>query len=287
MTRQRGRRFRVLALALCLLAISILVVGAIVWINLSEMSKASGDVREARGELAWADSVADAVSDQANAIDGLVATADRRFISPYDEGQERLGTALAKLTACAADGPLDQRQEVAKATQSLTTWTREFANPAIAAVNAGMAPTAPSAESQRLIDITLQDIQRLRDGEVRLLRQRDAALTAADHAGRTAITLGAAAVVGLTLAIFWGVYRNLARERKAAEIQARKLAQALEAAKAAELAKTRFLANMSHEMRTPLNGVVGMIEALARTTLTNNSASWSRPSPMRRRPSII
>ncbi len=38
-------------------------------------------------------------------------------------------------------------------------------------------------------------------------------------------------------------------------------------AKSAERAKTRFLANMSHEMRTPLNGVTGMIEALAHTKL--------------------
>ncbi|MDP3538573.1 MAG: ATP-binding protein [Azonexus sp.] len=38
------------------------------------------------------------------------------------------------------------------------------------------------------------------------------------------------------------------------------LAQAKEAAEAANRAKSEFLANMSHEIRTPMNGVIGMIE---------------------------
>ncbi len=39
------------------------------------------------------------------------------------------------------------------------------------------------------------------------------------------------------------------------------------AARAASEAKSRFLANMSHEMRTPINGMVGMAELLARAQL--------------------
>ena len=41
------------------------------------------------------------------------------------------------------------------------------------------------------------------------------------------------------------------------------LGDALEQAKAANLAKSRFLANMSHEIRTPLNGVLGMAQVMA------------------------
>jgi len=53
----------------------------------------------------------------------------------------------------------------------------------------------------------------------------------------------------------------------AANSYARTVADARDAAEAANRAKTEFLANMSHELRTPLNGVLGIAEALARTTL--------------------
>ena len=59
---------------------------------------------------------------------------------------------------------------------------------------------------------------------------------------------------------FMGVSRDIT-ERKRAEAA---LAQARDAADAANRAKSEFLANMSHELRTPLNAILGFSELIAR-----------------------
>jgi len=62
------------------------------------------------------------------------------------------------------------------------------------------------------------------------------------------------------------VIRNIDKEKRFTIA----LAEAKEAAEAANRAKSEFLANMSHEIRTPLNGVMGVASALARTTLAES-----------------
>lgn len=83
--------------------------------------------------------------------------------------------------------------------------------------------------------------------------------------GDTAILIGVL-LAGLTLGIYIYLVKN--RNAKALIEQEREYSKALaasaEEAKNANMAKTKFLSHMSHDIRTPINGILGMISKAER-----------------------
>ena len=262
----RRRRIRNLGLAFGGLIAAVLIVATIVWVNIDLIQKAGSDVAEAQGELAWADSALDAANDQQNALGGILATHDARYVKPYEQGRQRFEHALERLTAYSRDDPADQRHDVDVAGRLARTWTDSVADPLVAATKAGRSLPPPRAALDDMRQAA-DRIDDLRDGVARLLTQRERVLAGAYDATRMAMAAGSTAALAFILAILSLAARQLINDRRRAEDSARHLTAALQRAQSAERTKTRFLANMSHEMRTPLNGVAGMSEALSRTKL--------------------
>jgi signal transduction histidine kinase/ActR/RegA family two-component response regulator len=263
----RRRQIRYLGLAFGGLVAAVLGMAAVVWVNLDLIQRAGRSVAGARDEQTWADAVLDAANDQQNALAGIVATHDPRDAGAFEQGRRRLDHAIERLKAYSLDDPPNQLRDVADVSRLLRIWTLTVAEPQLAATKAGRFPPAPSHAQRAILSRVEHDIDDLHAGEQRLLAQRMGALTGAFGTTRKVMVFGSAAALAYVLAILALAARQLVAERRGAEEEARRLSDALARAQSAERTKTRFLANMSHEMRTPLNGVVGLTEALARTQL--------------------
>jgi signal transduction histidine kinase/CheY-like chemotaxis protein len=196
-----------------------------------------------------------------------VITANPAMLQSYRDGRRRFAEALPRLAALAADDPPGQRRLIADIARLSQGWTETVAEPEIAAARAGVHGPLEELDGKRRMDAIRQDIAAFRQAEMRRLADRDRMQAQVFRTSRLTLVIGS----GLAL-LFAGLiagrssWQQIAG-RQAAEAAADRLEDALERAQAAERAKTLFLSNMSHEMRTPLNGVSGMAQALAQTQL--------------------
>ncbi len=117
----------------------------------------------------------------------------------------------------------------------------------------GLAPIV-DPESGKVVAVLGFDIS-AKDWEAMIGRFRWAALTIS----------GLVTVAVMLLGLFGLMQYQRATERKKAAL---KLVTAKKKAEAASEAKSKFLATISHEVRTPLNGVIGILGMLKDTGLT-------------------
>ncbi len=91
--------------------------------------------------------------------------------------------------------------------------------------------------------------------------------TAADfiHDNLPAFLILALILLTILLLILVRSYRRRQREAAREALQKKQLEEALRQARQANHAKTAFLSNMSHDIRTPLNGIIGILDINSRT----------------------
>lgn len=95
-----------------------------------------------------------------------------------------------------------------------------------------------------------------------------------DHAGEISGVFAAARDISVLKRVEEELREHRGQLEELVSQRTAQLVLAREEAEAANKAKSAFLANISHEIRTPINGIVGLVELLKSSELTDEQLEW-------------
>lgn len=246
---------------------AVLMQAVIIWLILGRLQATDRANDEARTELFHYAAVADAVADQETGLRGYLLSHQPQFLARYEDGRRRFENEVSPLRAVSADDPPSMRSRVEEIIAARQAWDQVVASPLISAIKSGQTNDGVVDLGDRYLGAIRSNLIHLRQQEMDLLDHRDHLRNDALSMGRLTLLVGSSAALLFACALAWRSLQRFVVQQNAAREAADRIADALDHAHAAERAKTTFLANMSHEMRTPLNGILGMAQALELTSM--------------------
>jgi two-component system, sensor histidine kinase and response regulator len=204
---------------------------------------------------------------------GFIITGDPRYLDSYRDDLNQVEHDLALLRQLIRDGAQRNRLDrlrpliadrLALLEEILDIWSRngfEAARDAIA-----------NGRDKVLKDEIRRLTRALERGQDRLLARREDRLKISVERANAVAFLGSL----WSALLITVLYRRVLRKARLHKGMVVELRQAKADADAASAAKSEFVANMSHEVRTPLNGVMGMVELTLETDLTPEQGRYLR-----------
>lgn len=233
---------------------------AIATVSLAALDTARLEEVQSREMLLAMEHVYSALQDAETGARGYVLTGNPALLKPYEKAVRRIPRLLEHLHDVIRHQVNRERQfdELKRlAVQKLRTLAVEIEaertgdhDKATSLITAGGGQAA--MDGIRLVQ------RSMREQESTLLRGR--IVSNANATFKVGLSLAMLIATGLLLILLL-TYESI-REARVAESARLKLSAALEAARAADRAKSMFLATVSHELRTPLNPIIGFSDLL-------------------------
>jgi signal transduction histidine kinase/CheY-like chemotaxis protein len=234
-----------------------IILGVLVWTNLSDTFEASVESAQFRRSLRQ---VYSALQDAETGERGFLLSGDEGFLEPFERAERELPERFDALAAAAMPQP-ELRDDVL-ALRGLTSLKLASLRQAIADRRKATWSTAFNRDREEEGRATMEQIRSTIERLDREPAELDAASGQATRHQLRRTLLATLLAGGLGLGA-GGIALFLSRLTLKKDANERMLAEQAIRAESAAREKNAFLANMSHEIRTPMNAILGFSDLLA------------------------